>query len=233
MIENQKKEKEEIIQYIINHGEITIDSKFWNDLEVMGEEGLLKNKIIKITIYTGKYKNKDAIIGIDFTFKNYFSGEIKSNQEHRGSENFQDFKELNINSDEYLIDFHIRYPENAEYISQIGFKTSKGNQLLVGTEVGDEREIESNGGDNIIVGTFGCFNEKLDAMGIYYVNKKQYLKKKCYALIMLNHLAKTDEDFKKETNKCYEKLGEDFKYIWKTVNLPDAAFSQIMKYCAI
>ena len=54
MNENKKKENEELIQYIINHGEITPDSIFWNDLDAMGEEGLLKNKIIKIKIYTGK-----------------------------------------------------------------------------------------------------------------------------------------------------------------------------------
>ena len=80
---------------------------------------------------------------------------------------------------------------------------------------------------------FRCTDKKLDAMGVLYINKKEFLKRRCFALFMLNHLAKTDEEFKKESEKNYDKLGEEYKYIWKTVNLPDAAFSQIIKYCSI
>ena len=233
MEENAKKENEKIIKWTINHGEITLESKFWEDCEEMGEEELLKNKIIKVKIFTGKNDGKDVIVGVGFTFKNYFSGEEMPSKEHLGSLQYDDFKELDIKSDEYLTDFHIRLPYDLDYISQIGFKTSKGNQLFVGNEDGDERPINSNGGDNIIIGTFGCVNKKLDAMGIFYVNKKDFLKKRCFALIMLNHLTKTDKSFKKENEENYNKLEEDFKYVWKTVNLPDAAFSQVVKYCGV
>ena len=233
MSEEEEQEDNEIIKYSSNYGGITQESKFWDDFEDMGEEELLKNKIVKVKIYTGKYQGKNAIMGVAFTFKNYFSGEIKPCNEHKGSEQFEDVKEMDIKGDEYLVDFNIRFTNEAEYISQVGFTTSKGNKLLVGTEEGEDKTIESNGGDNIIIGTFGCTEKKLDAMGVLYINKKGFLKKRCFALFMLNHLAKTDEDFKKESEKNYDKLGEEFKYIWKTVNLPDAAFSQVIKYCSI
>ena len=229
--ENLKKENEKIIKWTINHGEITQESKFWNDFDDIGEEELLKNKIIKVKIFTGKKDGKDVIVGVGFTFKSYSSGEEMPCKEHLGSLQYEDFKELDIKNDEYLTDFRIRVPYDLEYISQIGFKTSKGNELLVGKEDGNELPINSNGGDNIIIGTFGCANKKLDAIGILYVDKKQYLKRKCFALFMLNHLAKTDSDFKKETEEKYAKLEEDYKYLWKTVNLPNAIFSQVVKYC--
>ena len=233
MDEESEQDDNEIIKYSGNYGGITQDSKFWEDLEEMGEDELLKSKITNIKIYTGKYQSKDVINGVCFTFKNYFSGETKPCKEHKGSEQFENVKELEIKGDEYLVDFHIRFPNEAEYISEIGFKTSKGNEILVGTKDGEDKTIESNGGENIIVGTFGCVDKKLDAMGVLYINKKEFLKRRCFALFMLNHLTKTDEEFKKGIEKNYQKLGDEFKYIWKTVNLPDAAFSQVIKYCSI
>ena len=233
MSEEEEHEDNEIIKYSGNYGGINQESKHWDDLEDMGEEELLKNKIVKVKIYTGKYQGKNAIMGVAFTFKNYFSGEIKPCNEHKGSEQFEDVKEMDIKGDEYLVDFNIRFTNEAEYISQVGFTTSKGNKLLVGTEEGEDKTIESNGGDNIIIGTFGCTDKKLGAMGVLYISKKEFLKRRCFALFMLNHLAKTDEEFKKESEKIYDKLNEEFKYIWKTANLPDAAFSQVIKYCSI
>lgn len=233
MDENAEKKKDKIIEWTLNHGEITSESKFWEDTEDIGEEELLKSKITKVKIFTGKKDGKDVIVGVGFTFKNYFTGEEMPCKEHLGSIKYDDFKELDIKGDEYLTDFHIRLPYELDYIPQIGFKTSKGNQLFVGKEDGNEAEIKSNGGGNIIIGTFGCVNQKLDAIGILYVDKRQFLKRKCFALFMLNHLAKTDQNFKKETEENYDKLEEDFKYVWKTVNLPDAAFSQVVKYCSI
>ena len=50
---------------------------------------------------------------------------------------------------------------------------------------------------------------------------------------MLNCLTKNDEKFKKETEAHYNKLSNEYKYAWKTVNLPDALFSQVIKFCAV
>ena len=48
---------------------------------------------------------------------------------------------------------------------------------------------------------------------------------------MLNNFIKNDEKFKKEIENNYDKLSDEYKYVWKTVNLPDAAFSQVIKFC--
>lgn len=231
--ESNDEEEKELIHYSGNYGGITQESKFWDDFEEMGEKELLKLKIIKIKIFLGKYNEKDCISGINVTFKNIITGEIKNTGDHKGSDDFIDVKEININGDEYLTDFHIRFTNDAEYISQLGYSTNKKNKILVGTEEGEDKTLELNGGKNIILGTFGCTDNKLGATGIYYINKKEFIKKRCFGLIMLNHLIKTDEQFKKETQNNYNKLSDDYKYFWKTVNLPDAAFSQVIKFCSI
>ncbi len=231
--QEESEEDKEIIKCIGNYGGITQDSKFWDDSEELGEDTLLKLKIIKIKIYTGTYQDKKAIFGLGITFKNLFTGETLPCREHNGSQQFDDVKEFEIKGDEYLTDFHIRFTTEAEYISQIGFDTSKGNKILIGTEEGEDKAIKSNGGENIILGTVGNVDKKLDSLGILYINKKEFLKKRCLALFMLNYLTKTDEQFKKEAEKNYDKLSDDNKYVWKTVNLPDAAFSQVIKFCGI
>ena len=66
----QDEEEKEIIKYTGNYGGINQESKFWEDLEDMGEEELLKNKIVKIKIYSGHYQGKEAIFGVGIVHKN-------------------------------------------------------------------------------------------------------------------------------------------------------------------
>jgi hypothetical protein len=230
----EDEEVKELIQYTGNYGGIDQDSKFWDDYEEMGGqngEDLLKYKITKIKIYTGTFNEKKAIMGISCVFKNLFSGKDEPQKDHKGSIQFEDVKEFDIQAGEYLTDFHIRFTNEAEYISQLGFGTSKGNKILVGTEEGEDKTIDSNGGQNFIVGTFGCVNKKLDAMGCLYVSKTEYLKRKLFCLFMLRHVIKKDTKFKEKWDAKWKELPEDFQYIWKAMNLPDAPFSHIIKYC--
>ena len=222
----------ELIHYSGNYGGITQDSKFWDDYEDMGEEELLKHKIIKIKIYSGTFQKKQVIFGINYTFQNLFTGEILRSKDHRGSEDFNDVREFNIKDDEYLTEFHIRFPSDAEYISQLGFGTNKKRMILIGTEDGEDRNISSNGKDNVIIGTFGCIDKKLDAFGCLYISKKEYLKRFLFSFFMLRHLFKKDQNFKKEWDKKYKALPQDYQYLWKTVNISDdKLFSQIIKFC--
>jgi len=229
--EVQEEEGKELIQYSGNFGGIDQESKFWDDYEEMGEEELLKHKIVKIKIFTGEFSGKKAIFGIDVTYKNLSTGEIKKTQEHRGSEQFLDSKELEIGPNDYLINFHIRFTNDADYISQLGFETNLKKSILEGSEEGEDKTITSNGGDNIIVGTFGCLNKKLDAMGFLFISKKEYFKKKLFRFFMLRNLVKKDAKFKKTWDEKYKELPNDFKYLWRAVKLPDAAFTPIIKYC--
>ena len=228
----EEEEDKELIHYSGNYGGISQDSKFWDDYEDMGEEELLKHKIIKIRIYLGTIKKKQVIFGINYTFQNLFTGEILVTKDHRGSEDFIDIREFNIRNDEYLNEFHIRFPYGAEYISQLGFVTNKKRMILVGTEDGEYKNILSNGEDNVILGTCGCFDKKLDAIGCLYISKKEYLKRILFSFFMLRHLVKKDTNFKKEWDKKYKSLPQDYQYLWKTVNISDdKLFSQIIKFC--
>ena len=231
MSESDESENKEIVHYTGNYGGITQESKFWDDYEDMGEEELLKHKIIKLKIYTGKFQEKQVIFGISCTFQNLFTGEIKEPIEHRGSEEFVDVKEIEIKGEEYLTDFHIRFPNEAEYISQLGFETNKKNKILIGTEDGEDKTITSNGGDNIIIGTFGCVDKKLDAMGCLYITKKEFLKRTLLPFFALRHIVKKDNKFKENWEAKYKELPSEYQYLWKTVNLSDALFAQIAKFC--
>ena len=169
---SDKKEDNFIIKYSGNYGGITQESKVWDDLEAYGEKKLLNLKIIKVRIYSGKFNDKDAIFGISFTYKDLTNGK-EIIVDHKGSDDFVDVKELVIEQDEYLTDFHIRFTNESEYISQLGYTTNKGKLILIGSEEGEDKNIPSNGGENIIIGTFGWFNKKLDATGVLFINKKE------------------------------------------------------------
>jgi len=223
-------ENESVIKYSGIYGEITTESKCWDDFEDIGEKQMLNLKITKIKIYSGKFNNKDVIFGVGFTYRNPLNGEEKV-VEHKGSDEFLDIKELIIKPDEYLTDFHIRFSNGAEYISQLGFATNKQNSLIVGPEEGEDKIIKSNGGENIIVGTFGRANKKLDATGVLFINKKDYFKRRLVGILFLRNLIKKDTKFKEEWNKKQESLPLEFKYIWRVANLPETLLSQIFKFC--
>ncbi len=153
MSEQDVEEDNTLIKYSDIFGQVTQESKFWDDFEEIGEAELLKLKLTNIKIYTGVCNNKVAIAGISTTFKNTFTGKTLKTVEHKGSDDFVDVKELVIKGDEFLTDFHIRFPNEAKYISQIGYAANKGNKTLVPeqSEDGVYKTIEQNGGNNIII----------------------------------------------------------------------------------
>ena len=228
---SDNEEDNSIIKYSGNYGGITQESKFWDDLKDFGEKKLLNLKIIKFRIYSGKFNDKDAIFGIGFTYKDLTNGK-EILVDHKGSD-FVDVKEFVIKQSEYLTDFHIRFTNEAEYISQLGYTTNKGTPILIGSEEGEDKTITSNGGENIIVGTFGCTNKKLDATGVLFMSKKEYFKRLLNGIFILRHLVKNKSKFKEEWDKKQKDLPMDFQFIWRAVNLPEGPLFQIIKYCSI
>ena len=231
--ESNNKEENKIIHYSGSYGGITYESKFWNDFEDIGEKELLKLKIVKIKIFSGKYNEKECISGINVTFKNLFTGELKNTSDHRGSDDFIDVKEINIQDGEFLTDFHIRFKNEADYISQLGYSTNKKHEILVGTEEGEDKIIISNGGDNIIVGTFGSFNKRLGTTGVLYVKKIYYINLFLFGFFMVRHLIKKEPEFKEKIEKNLKEFEVSYQYLWRTLNLPDNIFYNIIKYCYI
>lgn len=229
-MENQNSidDDDEIIHYSVMFGSIDNESKIWY---VNDEIELLKSRIINIKIFSNMYEGKEIINGIEYTFKNLNTGKTQ-NILHRGSYNFINVKEFRINNNEYLTDFYIRFKNEAEYISQLGFSTNLKRTIIVGNEEGELKIIDSNGGNNIIIGIFGAVNKKLDSLGILYISKKNYVKYYIFPFLFLRYRIKNNENFIKEWEQRYKELPIEDQYIWKMVNLEDDNLLYlIFKFC--
>ena len=222
-------EEESAIKYSGNYGGITQESLFWDDFEDFGGKELLNYKIIKIKIYKGEFEGKDAILGVSFTYRNLINGNILVS-EHKGSADFLDVKELELQGDEYITDFHIRFIDYVGYITQLGYSTNKKNSILVGTEEGENRNIILHGGKNIIVGSFGCYNKILDATGVLFISKKEFFFKNFIGLFTLRHLIKKDGKFKEEWDKKQKDLPLEYQFIWRAAKLPNDLLLKIIKF---
>ena len=187
-------------------------------------------KIIKIKVYTGEMHNLTIILGLSITYKNLSTGKTIE-KEHKGCKNFIDLKEFVISNDEYLTEFHIRVPLEAEYITQIGYSTNKRHFLVpeIANE-GEDKSIQQNGGDYRIVGTYGYFNERLNASGCYFISKKDYIKYTIFPFFALRYLSKKDAKFKENWDKKYTTLPVEYQYIWKLIALPESLFFNVIKY---
>lgn len=240
------------------YGKVEQQTIFWNDDEILKKD-LINNKIINIKIFfnsgevtISKEKNEENdtvlkveenkpkeeekkmleekyIVGITITFKNLYTGEIKEIS-HKGSDKILGMKELNLKGNEYLKMFHINFKNEIERISQMGFSTNKNNQISVGYKDGEDKIITFNTGDYVIVGTFGHLFERINCIGCLYVNKRIFIEKLLFGFFLLRKKAK-DEDFKKKWDDSYQKLDKSYQFIWRTVNLPDAAFGKVMSFC--
>ena len=67
-------------------------------------------------------------------------------------------KELKIDYNEYLTDFYIGFNNEVDYISQLGFSTNKNKRIFVGNGKDELKVVPSNGGNNLILGTFDFIN---------------------------------------------------------------------------
>ena len=229
---SEEKKNKSIIYSSLNYGLITLKSVFWNDLEDFKEKDFWKMKIIKFKIYAGDYQGKFAIFGISITRRNVLTGEIIE-KTHKVNRDFQDTKEFEIKPGEYLTDFHIRLASENEYISQLGYSTKKSKFLFPEkSDDGEERPVDHNGGQYVIVGTFGCLNEKLDAIGCLLIPYKDLITQRTYfPFFILRYIIKKNPKFKEEWDKKCKDLAIEYQYIWKFINLPKSIFSFILQYC--
>ena len=246
------------VQYGEVFGKISQDNKFWDDNDNLKHE-IMNYKIINIKIYfnSGQKNNNDNkdenglliepeenkeneedkilteekyIIGLSVTYKNLYNGEIKE-IEHKGTDIISGMKELKINGNEYLKRFNINFKNDFHRISQIGFCTNRNNQISVGIKDGEDKIEEKNDEDNVIVGCFGHFLDKINALGCIYISKKIYVEKLLIGFFLLRKNAMNNIKFKDEWDKKFKELDITYQYMWKTVNLPDAPFYKIISLC--
>ena len=130
-----------------------------------------------------------------------------------------------------MINFFIRFEFISAYIYQLGFETNKKRKVLKGCEVGENKNIRTNGGENIILGTFGYYTQKLDSLGVFYINKNEYLKKFYIGYFELKYKIKKDENYKKNIEDNFKKVSKEDQYLIKVCLLPDNSFFEIMKFC--
>ena len=243
------------IQYGDLYGWLGLNNIFWDDKDDLVED-IINYKIINIKIFfnsgreeifddeiefneekeedekKGKIIEEKYIVGINITYKNLYNGKIKI-FEHKGEDKISGMKELIIKGGEYLKYFNINFKNNLNRISQISFLTNKNNGISVGIKDGEDKNIEQNKKDNIIVGLFGHCFKRINSLGCIYVEKKIYIQKYLFGFFLLRKLALNDKDFKEKWDKNIKTLDAPFQYMWKTINLPDAIFSKIIGICFI
>ena len=221
--------EDEIFHYGGKFGWIYQNSKHFNDKDFLGDN-YLYYKIQKIKIWSGKKDSKDIINGIQVWYKNILDGKLVTPGEFKGDEGNDNVVEFEVKPNEYLTDFHIRIDTE---VTQVGFETNKHNSILVGGTQGEDKIINSNGGDNIIVFLYGAYDNLLHALGVGYVNKKDYVKTLFIGFFQLRHKLKKDEAFKKKCAEIESTLAESDKVLLRTCLLPDTAFNEIIKFCLI
>ena len=212
-----------------NYGCIYRNAKHFNDIVFLGEN-YLNYKIQKIKIWSGEKDSNKIIKGIQVWYKNLLDGNIITPGEFKGDEGNDNVVEFEVKPNEYLTDFHVRIDTE---VTQVGFETNKHNNILVGGTQGEDKIINSNGGDNIIVFLYGEYDNLLQALGVGYVNKKDYMKTLFIGFFQLRHKLKKDEAFKKKCAEIESTLAESDKVLLRTCLLPDTAFNEIIKFCLI
>ena len=237
-----EREKDEAIIKIGNpYGLIDLNDNFWNDDDSLNNE-IENYKIINIKIlFNSEYEiqnNNDKkcideknIVGLKITYKNIYTGDTKI-LTHQSTDKISGMKELVIQSNDYLKQFKISFYKDNNAIAQISFITNMKKEISVGINQGNEIIDNLKGEDNILVGFFGYFKEKINSIGGIYVSKITYIKKLLFGFFLLRNILK-NKKFKENWDIKINKLDSEFQYIWKTVNLPDTVFALVMKYCSI
>ena len=224
----------DFVKYSGNYGIIDIKSKPFDDSQDLGgtEAALLHHRIKSIKIYTGKIKEHIVIGGIQITYKNIITNEVKELPIRKGNIQYEeeDINVFELESGEYLNKFHIRFENDENYLYQLGFETNKKRQFLKGCEYGEEKNSDLNKKDIIILGTFGHYNTKLDSIGILFVDALEYNKKNNKGYFELKFRIKKDKKYRKKIEKKYKDLSESDKYLFKTCLLSEHCFNEIIKF---
>ena len=217
------------IEYINLLGTVYIDAKSFDYKDYFDKENMFHYRLSKLIFYLGKKDNKDIIIGLQQIFKNYYGKEIEDKKIIFDEDNIVDIKKLEINSNDYLCNCHIRIGEDR--VTQIRLKTKKGNELIIGSEDGDDLKLNKINDNNnyMILYFFGNYRKYLEAIGINFIPIKTYLEP-FLGFFELRKKYKNDL-FRKKIDNQVNNFEYPDKVLWKICSLPENCFNSIIKFC--
>ena len=199
------------------------------DLKDILQDKILDNRLIKIKCFL---KPNKSIYGLQFIYRNIFTGEEKALIDVKSKENDLIEQEMALNN-EYIKDLRTWLDED---INLLGFEviTNKNRIQKFGYGDGEEqlRTISDfKEGDKVIVG-FGCYAD--DKNGVtaiygYYVNIKKYISI-IYNGVLSFRIKIKDPKYLETIKKKMEKMDEKNKILFRIAQLPDNQFFNIIKY---
>lgn len=218
-------EKDLVCYHTGKFGWIYPDSIHFNDQEKL-PGNFVQFKVTKIWIWTGTKNGKKIINGLQFFYRNMVDGKEFTPGEHKGNANLEGKEEIVLESNEYLVDFHIRIDQE---VTQIGFTTNKKDKQVFGGETGEDKIINLKEKDAVIFAPYGCYKDNLQSCGVYWYNRKEYAKKYFAGYFELRYLVQKKQGFKEAAEKL--KLDESNKVLLKVCSLPPPQFNAIIRFC--
>ena len=240
-MEEKKYEKTPLFGYIPKN------RIYFDDKDIFGDEQW-KNVILKkIKIWYGTcgVKKGEEIpkhkipLGIQCTYQNTATGEIKTSEQHCGELTSDDIeiKELELGLNDYFTNFHIGFDTFDSFITHLKFTTKKGKFIEFG-EIKKEFEktvILNERKEPQTLSLFSGYinNCGLTALGVVYISKKNFILVNFLGIFRLRHMMKKNEEEKiKWTNEeKLKNLPEGMRVVARLCNLPDSLFINVLKFC--
>ena len=202
------------------------ETKRFNDNKFSTKENLFKYRISKIKVFLGE---KDTILGLQTVYKNLKGEEIFGDMGRDQSIKEINIKTLETPSNDFLCQLNIWVGN--DNITKLKFGTRKGLELIVGTNKGEDKNINelNNNKDNIILCFSGGYGKSLEALNCKYFPMVIFLSQ-FSGYFELKKKLKNNE-FKEKIKGILNKLNDSDKVLFKVCCLPEKIFNEIIKYC--
>ena len=210
-------------------GVLHLDANRFDDEKYFTKENAFNYRLSKIRFFLGNNEGKESILGLQTFYKNKEGIEIASEKAKDEKEKELDIKAIEIPPNDYICNFYLRAGD--ENITQIELVTYKGKKLIIGSKEGEDKylEIINDNKDNIILSFFGAYRKSLEAIGLKFINIKDYLGNSRGFFELKIKLKK--KAFRNAIKGKIDSLSKSDKVLFRVCNLPENCFNSIIKYC--
>ena len=138
---------------------------------------------------------------------------------------------MQIPPNDYICNFFLKTGDDR--ITQIKLVTQKGKEFIVGSDEGEERELDfiNDNKDYMILYFFGRYRKCLESIGASYISIRSYLGDTT-GFFELKRKVK-DKSFKDAIEAKLNQLEESDQVLFKVCNLHNKLFYSIIKYCLL